>query len=173
VARAHLPPDWCYLVFPLLALGPVRRNPASPGRDGPLVPRWMGAAGAAVIHERVLLLRWPSSDWRLEDAAAEGFMDRQTAHAREGGAGLELHICMHRMVNWAETTPPKVTQQQPDALLAPPAPPAPPAPLAPLALWEHQQCNTPSKFQRFFCRQNSGPPSTSFTIGPRFAEIRA
>jgi hypothetical protein len=168
VARAH---PRAYLVFPLLALGllgPVRRNPASPGRDGPLVPRWMGAAGGRRDSREGLLLRWPSSDWRLQDAAAEGFMDGRTDSSRKGGGcgtGAAYMYAPDGQLGGERAA--KSHQQQPDALLAPAAPPAPPA------LWERQQCNTPSKLPAFFGRQNSGPPSTSFTIGPRFAEIRA
>jgi hypothetical protein len=90
-------------------------------------------------------------------------MDGRTDSSRKGGgcgAGLELHICMHRMVNWAEKTPPKVAQQHPmhsctSCTLGAPA--------------VQHSVQVPA----FLRRQNSGPPSTSFTIGPRFAEIRA
>jgi len=93
-------------------------------------------------------------------------MNGRTDSSRKGGgAGLELHICMHRMVNWAERTPPKVASSNPMHSLH--------LLHLPHFLWGRQQCNTPSKLPAFFGRQNSGPPSTSFTIGPRFAEIRA
>jgi hypothetical protein len=61
----------------------------------------------------------------------------------------------------------KGRQQQPDALLAPAAPPAPPAP------GSASSATLPPSSQRSSAVKIRDPPSTSFTIGPRFAEIRA
>jgi hypothetical protein len=110
--------------------------------------------GAAVIHERV-----SCCDGRVLTGGCKmqlrrvSWTDGQTAHAREGGAVRDwscIYVCTGWSIGRRKRRP-----KSPSSTRCTPAP---------LALSERQQCNTPSKFQRFSVvkiRDPHPPPSRS------------